>query len=86
MTDTRNPLETVVAAAASRRRFLRAGLAIPAAAVLGRALPGSLARAGSAAAQDEKTLVVALPQATVQLDPSIAGSRPPSASATRSCW
>lgn len=74
MTDTRNPLETVVAAAASRRRFLTAGLAIPAAAVLGRALPGSLLQAGSAAAQDEKTLVVALPQATVQLDPSIAGS------------
>ncbi|MGI9252316.1 MAG: ABC transporter substrate-binding protein [Thermomicrobiales bacterium] len=64
--------------AASRRTFLlraaQAGVAIPAAAALAQVNAGSLLRVGSASAQEGKTLVVAIPQATVQLDPSIAGS------------
>jgi peptide/nickel transport system substrate-binding protein len=69
-----------------RRRFLKAasafGIGAPlAAAIFGAPAPGAGAAGGSAATRGAvrlqdggKTLVVAIPQATVQLDPAVAGS------------
>src|SRR5262245_52812566 len=63
----------------SRRRFVsraaQLGIGVPLAAALAKiSAQGSLAAPSLALQDSGKTLVVAIPQATVQLDPAVAGS------------